>query len=73
MGKKTSGKNQLRSDIGVELFLDHEMGTDDIIRRADFAMYQAKLAGRNSIRFFDPNLRPMLADCCEGDEDREMP
>ena len=74
---KQEGKTETRvthrctSSIGVELFLDHEMGTDDIIRRADFAMYQAKLAGRDSIRFFDPNLQPMLTGCCEQDEGRE--
>lgn len=41
------------SSIGVVLFLDHEVSQDDILRWADMAMYQAKQAGRNSIRFFD--------------------
>lgn len=39
--------------IGVVLFNNHEFGQDDIIRQADCAMYQAKEAGRNLVRFFD--------------------
>jgi diguanylate cyclase (GGDEF)-like protein/PAS domain S-box-containing protein len=41
------------ASIGVALFLNHEDGTEEIIRRADLAMYQAKEAGGNSIRFFE--------------------
>jgi len=41
------------SSIGVELFIDHEASSEDIIKRADKAMYQAKEAGRNLIRFYE--------------------
>ena len=41
------------ASIGVALFLDHEVGTEEVIKWADNAMYQAKAAGGNSIRFFD--------------------
>jgi diguanylate cyclase (GGDEF)-like protein len=41
------------SSIGVVLFLDHEVGTEELIRRADIAMYKAKEAGGNLIRFYD--------------------
>ncbi len=40
--------------IGVVLFVNHESGEEDLIKRADVAMYQAKLSGRNAIRFYDP-------------------
>ncbi|MFZ2161329.1 MAG: PAS domain S-box protein [Sideroxyarcus sp.] len=40
------------SSIGVLLFLNHEMGVDEMIRRADSAMYRAKEAGGNSIFYF---------------------
>ena len=40
------------SSIGVVLFANHEAGPEEIIKRADTAMYQAKEAGGNSIRFF---------------------
>ncbi len=42
------------SSIGVTLFKGHEDSADDTLKRADLAMYQAKAAGRNTIRFFDP-------------------
>jgi diguanylate cyclase (GGDEF)-like protein/PAS domain S-box-containing protein len=41
--------------IGVSLFINHEAAQDDILKWADAAMYQAKDAGRNSIRFYDPD------------------
>jgi len=40
------------SSIGVVMFIDHEFSADDILKHADFAMYQAKDGGRNAIRFF---------------------
>ncbi|WP_343035058.1 diguanylate cyclase domain-containing protein [Aromatoleum diolicum] len=39
--------------IGVTLFHDHEASPADILRRADSAMYQAKQAGGNQVRFYD--------------------
>jgi diguanylate cyclase (GGDEF)-like protein len=37
--------------IGASLFINHEASQDDILKWADAAMYQAKDAGRNQIRF----------------------
>ena len=39
------------ASIGVVLFINHESTLDEIIKWADLAMYQAKDAGRNNIRF----------------------
>lgn len=46
--------------IGVAMFdgTDHDM--EDVLKQADIAMYQAKGAGRNSIRFFDPVMQTGL-------------
>jgi diguanylate cyclase (GGDEF)-like protein/PAS domain S-box-containing protein len=41
--------------IGISLFLSQEFTVDELLKRADTAMYQAKRAGRNTIRFFDPD------------------
>jgi diguanylate cyclase (GGDEF)-like protein len=41
------------ASIGVALFSKHEASQDDILTWADKAMYQAKDAGRNLIRFYD--------------------
>jgi diguanylate cyclase (GGDEF)-like protein/PAS domain S-box-containing protein len=41
------------ASIGVALFFNHEGSQEDILGRADVAMYQAKAAGPNLIRFFE--------------------
>ncbi len=41
------------SSIGAVLFMDHRRGQEDILQRADAAMYQAKNEGRNRICFLD--------------------
>ena len=43
--------------IGITLFNDHEHETEDLLKQADLAMYQAKNAGRNALRFFDPKMQ----------------
>ena len=40
--------------IGGALFFGHQHTTDELLKQADLAMYQAKTAGRNALRFFDP-------------------
>ncbi len=47
-------EHRCSSSIGVVLFLNHEANHEEIIKRADMAMYHAKEAGRNLVRFFDP-------------------
>lgn len=41
------------ASIGVALFFNHQGSQDDILKWADRAMYAAKAAGRNSIRFYE--------------------
>jgi diguanylate cyclase (GGDEF)-like protein len=43
--------------IGVTLFSDQRETVDDLLKRADLAMYQAKEAGRGTLRFFDPQMQ----------------
>jgi diguanylate cyclase (GGDEF)-like protein/PAS domain S-box-containing protein len=40
--------------IGATLFKGHETALEDLVKQADLAMYKAKEAGRNTLRFFDP-------------------
>ncbi len=43
--------------VGVTLFSGHRETVDELLRRADLAMYQAKAEGRNTMRFFDPAMQ----------------
>jgi diguanylate cyclase (GGDEF)-like protein len=52
MASKTI-EHRCTASIGVALFIDHESRQGDILMWADTAMYQAKEAGRNLIRFYD--------------------
>lgn len=45
------------ASIGAALFDEKLQAVEDILRYADIAMYQAKKAGRNTLRFFDPKMQ----------------
>ena len=47
-------EHRCTASIGIVLFNNHDVGQDEIINRADRAMYEAKEAGRNWIRFYSP-------------------
>lgn len=49
-------EHRCTASIGVALFGKHEASQEDILKRADMAMYQAKEAGSDLIRFFDPEI-----------------
>ncbi|AFM11480.1 diguanylate cyclase/phosphodiesterase with PAS/PAC sensor(s) [Turneriella parva DSM 21527] len=48
--------------IGVAMFSGHIVSVDELLRRADMAMYQAKADGRNLFRFFDPQMQKLLGE-----------
>jgi diguanylate cyclase (GGDEF)-like protein/PAS domain S-box-containing protein len=50
----------ITASIGIVLFIDHQETMDSMLQHADTAMYQAKSAGRNTIRFFDPTMQNEL-------------
>jgi diguanylate cyclase (GGDEF)-like protein/PAS domain S-box-containing protein len=43
--------------IGITLFIDHQHEIRTLLKRADTAMYGAKAAGRNTLRFFDQDMQ----------------
>lgn len=47
--------------IGATLFSGHERTADELLKHADIAMYQAKTSGRNTLRFFDPQMQGVIA------------
>ena len=48
------------SSIGVAPFGKENKGTTELLKQADLAMYQAKIAGRNAIRFFNPSMQVVV-------------
>lgn len=49
--------------IGVTLF-NHELpaSVDELLKRADLAMYKAKDSGRNTFRFYDPQMEALVRE-----------
>jgi len=47
--------------IGIVVFMQDHEGMEDLLKKADVAMYQAKAAGRNTARFFDPVMQAAVA------------
>lgn len=45
------------ASLGIALFQGKQDGAEELLKRADIAMYQAKAGGRNSLRFFDPAMQ----------------
>jgi len=54
--------HHISPSIGVTLFKSNNVTVDDLLKHADLAMYQAKDAGRNTIRFFDPLMQKAVDD-----------
>lgn len=48
------------SSIGVTVFPSNEGNFDQLLKWTDIAMYHAKDAGRNAVRFFDPDMQTAI-------------
>lgn len=48
------------ASVGVTLFIGGQESVDQLLKQADIAMYQSKQAGRNTIRFFDPQMQAII-------------
>jgi EAL domain-containing protein (putative c-di-GMP-specific phosphodiesterase class I) len=54
-------KHHNTTSIGVTLFKGHQSEVEDLLKQADIAMYQAKKAGRNTLRFFNPQMQANIS------------
>jgi diguanylate cyclase (GGDEF)-like protein len=52
----------ITTSIGITVVGNRQQSTDEVLQQADIAMYQAKAAGRNTLRFFEPALQTAVND-----------
>ena len=57
------------ASLGVTLFRGDGIASDDVIKQADLAMYKAKEAGRNAVRFFDPDMETAVKERMQFEKD----
>ncbi|HEY0064173.1 MAG TPA: EAL domain-containing protein [Telluria sp.] len=50
------------ASVGLTLFDGEVVSPEELLKRADLAMYQAKAAGRNTYALFTPDMQARLAD-----------
>lgn len=50
------------ASIGVVLFSEHDSDAEELMKRADMSMYEAKQAGRDALRFFDPRMQQAVQE-----------
>jgi diguanylate cyclase (GGDEF)-like protein len=56
----TCHEYQNTPSIGITLFINHQHSISALLKRADIAMYGAKAAGRNTLRFFDQDMQEAI-------------
>ena len=57
------------ASIGVTLFGPDQEAVPELLKQADLAMYQAKAAGRNTLRFFDPEMQVAIKGRAETEKE----
>ena len=48
--------------IGIVMLMNDDESMEDLLKKADIGMYQAKTAGRNQVRFFDPAMQAAASE-----------
>lgn len=57
------------ASLGMTLFNAGSDSVEELLKRADLALYQAKDAGRNTLRFFDPEMQAAISARAELEAD----
>jgi predicted signal transduction protein with EAL and GGDEF domain len=47
--------------VGIAMFSDPHSTQEELFKRGDLAMYQAKADGRNTLRFFNPDMQAQMS------------
>jgi diguanylate cyclase (GGDEF)-like protein/PAS domain S-box-containing protein len=54
-------QHQCTSSIGIALFDGDKITAEELLKRADTAMYEAKAAGRDTLRIFDHGMQAIIS------------
>ncbi|WP_175535120.1 bifunctional diguanylate cyclase/phosphodiesterase [Halomonas saccharevitans] len=54
------GELSVTASLGITLYRDRETTLEQVLQQADMALYKAKEAGRDTLRFFDPAMQAQL-------------
>ena len=57
------------ASLGLSLFNASHDSVEDLLKRTDLALYQAKDGGRNTLRFFDPEMQAAVSERAELEAD----
>jgi diguanylate cyclase (GGDEF)-like protein len=55
--KLASHEITITPSVGISVFKDGQQTEEELMKQADIAMYEAKRAGGNLLRFFDPDMQ----------------
>ena len=58
--------------MGITVFNGNQESVEELLKKSDAAMYQAKAAGRNTFRFFDPAMQAAAADHAQLETDLRL-
>ena len=58
---RVTRRHQCSASIGVAIFDSEELVAEELLKRADTAMYEAKSAGRDTLRFFDHGMQAVVS------------
>jgi len=53
---------RITASLGATVFRGSECSIDELLKQADLAMYQSKECGRNTLRFFDPEMQTTVLE-----------
>jgi diguanylate cyclase (GGDEF)-like protein/PAS domain S-box-containing protein len=62
--------HHITASIGIIIFMQETENVDNLLKNSDAAMYQAKAAGRNKIRFFDAPIQTITEAHFQKEKDR---
>jgi diguanylate cyclase (GGDEF)-like protein/PAS domain S-box-containing protein len=57
-----NNEQHITASIGICLFSGYDIAIHELFKYGDTAIYQAKAAGRNNVRFFDPAMQATLEE-----------